>query len=808
MSNKKFHYIKIKDEQKKKTDPRKKQRVMKNIGHALTVVGTTLSSMLLIIVVMLCIVVTVIVVYVLDFADNGFDANLRDTEMKYTSIVYALDEDGKEVEITRLAAEQNRIWVDYENISPHLVNAIVSTEDKRFWDHKGVDWRRTVFALGANVLNLERAGQGGSTITQQLVKNITGDDKQTWERKLREIFRAMSLEEKYTKIDIIESYLNRIWLGGMVYGVGAASQYYFAKDVKDLDIAESAILAGMIRNPYRRSPFVDLQNCKDNQLYALENMYEQGYITLHEYEAAKVEKVKFSRAVDGDAFGYTEPVPAETTDPAETTAPAETTDPAAAENPENPDNTADDEEEPIYEAYKWNDYEISQNWYVDAAIDQVISDYAELKGITYTSARNEIYNGGYKIYVNMDMKLQEILEEKYRDPLIAVTKYDKTAKEDDLVQSAFVITNYEGTVVALAGGLGDKPGDNCFNRATMAMRAPGSTIKPISVYSTAIQKNLVTFSTMLPDSQITIVDGYSLAKWPYNFDRVQTGELMPVWMGLRESKNTLAVRITQMLTPQVCYNQLTENLGLTTISESDIALSPMSMGALTNGAKLYEMAAAYQIFGNGGIYYKPMLYSRVVDSKDNVILKQDFYGTQAIDSDTAWIVNRMMKTVVTDGTSSGANAALPNCEVIGKTGTSNSGKDLLFAGCTPEYVGMVWLGYDDGKDIPQYSWYSDWDYHRYCAQIWHDVMQDIVDTSQTHKFTKDTSVVERRYCVETGLIASTNCTETKIGYYRSGVMPGYCSGNHEEELEAIKQKWENYDKKNEEIAREELASYA
>lgn len=795
MSNKKFHYIKIKDEQKKKTDPHKKQRVMKNIGHALTVVGTTLSSMLLIIVVMLCIVATIIVVYVLNFADNGFDANLRDTEMKYTSIIYAYDENGQEVEITRLAAEQNRIWVNYEDISTHLINAIVSTEDKRFWDHKGVDWRRTVFALGADVLNLSRAGQGGSTITQQLVKNITGDDKQTWERKLREIFRAMSLEEKYTKIDILESYLNRIWLGGMVYGVGAASQYYFGKDAKDLDIAESAVIAGMIRNPYMRSPYVDLENCKDNQLYALANMYEQGYISLREYEAAKVEKVKFARTVYGDAFGYTDPASIEPEKPAD--------DP---ENPENPD--AGDEEEPIYEAYKWNDYEISQNWYVDAAIDQVIGDYAELKGITYTSAKNEIYNGGYKIYVNMDMKIQNILEEKYRDPYIAVTKYDKTAKEDDLLQSAFVITNYEGTVVALAGGLGDKPGDNCFNRATMAMRAPGSTIKPISVYSMAIQNNLVTFSTMLPDSQITIVDGYSLAKWPLNFDWKQTDELMPVWMGLRESKNTLAVRLEQMLTPQVSYNQLTENLGLTTLTESDIALSPMSMGALTNGAKLYEMAAAYQIFGNGGVYYKPMLYSRVVDSKNNVILKQDFYGTQAIDSDTAWIVNRMMKTVVTDGTSSGANAALPNCEVIGKTGTSNSGKDLLFAGCTPEYVAMAWLGYDDGKDIPQYSWYSDWDYHRYCAQIWHDVMADVIDTSQVHKFNKDTNVIERRYCVETGLIASSNCTETKIGYYRDGVMPGYCSGNHEEELEAIKQKWLDYDKKNEDLAREELASYA
>ena len=790
MNGKKFHYIKIKDEPKKKSDPRKKQRVMKNIGHALTVVGTTLSSMLLIIVVMLCIVVTVVVVYILNFADNGFDANLRDTEMKYTSMIYAYDSEGHEVEITRLAAEQNRIWVNYEDISPHLINAVVSTEDKRFWDHKGVDWRRTVFALGADVLNLSRAGQGGSTITQQLVKNITGDDKQTWERKLREIFRAMSLEEKYTKIDILESYLNRIWLGGMVYGVGAASQYYFGKDAKDLDIAESAIIAGMIRNPYMRSPYIDLQNCKDNQIYALANMYEQGYISLREYEDAKVEQVKFARTVYGDAFGYVDPNSLE----------PEKTD----EDKDSEDDLDDDE----YEAYKWNDYEISQNWYVDAAIDQVINDYAELKGVSYTSARNEIYNGGYKIYINMDIELQNKLEEKYRDPLIAMTKYDKTAKEDDLLQSAFVITNYEGTVVALAGGLGDKPGDNCFNRATMAVRAPGSTIKPISVYSTAIQNNIVTYSTMFPDKQISIIgENYQIEKWPFNFDKNQTGEMMPVWMGLRESKNTLAVRIAQMLTPQVCYNQLTENLGLTTISESDIALSPMSMGALTNGAKLYEMAAAYQIFGNGGIYYRPMLYSRVLDSKDNVILKQDFYGTQAIDSDTAWIVNRMMKTVVTDGTSSGANAALPNCEVIGKTGTSNSGKDLLFAGCTPEYVGMVWLGYDNNKDIPQYSWYSNWDYHRYCAQIWHDVMVDIVDTSQTQKFTPDSSVLERRYCVQTGLLASTNCDETKIGYYRDGNLPGYCSGNHEEELEALNKKWEDYDLANEERVKEELANY-
>ena len=229
MDKKKIKYIRIKDDPPK-AQKKKKSRALKNFGSAMTIVGTTLTSMLLIIVIMLCIVVTVVAVYVLDFANTSYDANLRDAEMRYTSIVYAYDSDGMLTEVKRLAANENRIWVNYEDISPNLVKAVVAVEDKRFYEHEGVDWQRTVYALGADVLNLSGAGQGGSTITQQLIKNITGDDEQTWERKLREIFRALSLEEKYTKIDILESYLNRIWFGGMVYGVGAASQYYFGKE--------------------------------------------------------------------------------------------------------------------------------------------------------------------------------------------------------------------------------------------------------------------------------------------------------------------------------------------------------------------------------------------------------------------------------------------------------------------------------------------------------------------------------------------------------------------------------------------------
>ncbi len=766
MDKKKIKYIKIKDEQpKRRPTKKKKSKVMKNIGHAMTIVGTTFSAMMLIIVVMMCIVVTVLTVYVLDFADNSYDANLRDIEMKYTSFVYAYDEFGNEVEIKRLAEEENRIWVDYEDMSPNLIDAVVAVEDKRFYEHKGVDWQRTASSLIKDVLNLEGAGQGGSTITQQLIKNITGDDEVTWERKLREIFRALSIEEKYTKIDIIESYLNNIWFGGMIYGVGAASTYYFGKEAADLNIAESAILAGMIRSPYAYSPYTDLEKCKIRQCYALDHMYDQGIINTQEYEEAYNNEVKvyFAKPVYGDNFGYIDDRTLENGDD-DTVVDVD-------------DVTVEDD----YEAYKWNgNYEITQNWYVDAGIDQVINDYAEEKGITYTSAKNEIYNGGYKIYLNMDMKIQEELERKYRDPYTVLTAYDPEMPKEKLIQSAFVIMDYSGTVVALVGGLGEKEGDGAFNRATQAVRAPGSTMKPISTYSTAIENNLITYSTMLPDRGIYIPndeteDPDDFRRWPDNYDWVgNDGSLMPVWQAVRYSTNTLAIRVSQMLTPQVCYNQLTQNLGLTTIDPvHDVAYSPITLGALTNGVKLIELCAAYQIFGNGGYYYRPMLYSKVEDSKGNVILEQDFYGMQAISSDSAYITNRMLKTVITDPAGTGQHAKLDNVEVVGKTGTSNSESNLLFVGCTPDYIGSLWIGKDDNTKIAKTDGW------RTLAKVWKSIMVDVQDTSQILKFTPDTSVVERNYCNATGLLATSKCKNTTVGYYRRDNIPDYCSGDHD-----------------------------
>lgn len=749
---KKIKYIKIKEEQPKKRSSKKKHsRAAKNFGRAMTIVGTTFSSMLLILVIMVCIVATVLAVYVLDFADNSYDANLRDVEMKYTSFIYGYDENNDLVEIKRLAADENRVWVDYEDISQNIIDATVAAEDKRFYTHKGVDWYRTAGAFFSN-----GDGGGGSTITQQLIKNITGDNERSWERKLREIFRALSLEEKYTKIDILESYLNRIWFGGMVYGVGAASQYYFGKDASELNIGEAAVLAGMIRNPGKMSPYYDLARSKQQQNYVLRCMYEQGMITTKEYEDFRYNKIQvhFAKPVYGDDYGYID---------------------ERTLVDDNEDDLVQEVQDDSYEAYKWNgDYEVSQDWYVDAAIDQVINDYADLKGITYTSAKNELYNGGYKIYINENMKLQKILEEKYRDPYTVLSKYDPSAPEEDLIQSAFVIMDYTGTVQAVVGGLGEKPGDGAFNRATQATRSPGSTMKPISTYSLAVQKNLITYSTLIPDARINIGTEDEPELWPKNYGEViGDGTLRPAWYGVQHSLNTLAARIGRMNTPKAMYNQLTQMLGFTTLVESDIALSPLSLGALTNGAKLVEVAAAYQIFGNGGVYYRPMFYSKVEDSKGNVILEQDFYGTQAIDSDTAWVTNRMIYKVVNGDSGTGRLAQLPNVEVIGKTGTSNAGTDLLFMGLTPEYIGGLWIGYDDSREI------GGSDGWKAVASVWKTVMQDIQDTSDVLKFVPDPSVIEKRYCTKTGLLATNKCSSTEIGYYRESNLPDFCTGDHE-----------------------------
>lgn len=765
MSNNKTQYVNAdseldeelnKADTAKKTDKKKKKnqnKALKTIKHVFGVIGTTLLSLFMIVIITCCIVAVSLTVYIMQFADSAFDVDLKNVDLSYTSFIYAKNSAGEMVELKRLSGDENRIWVDMEQIPKHLQDAFVAVEDKRFYEHEGVDWKRTVRVTISTLFN--GYGEGGSTITQQLVKNITGDDRITPERKIREIFRALTLETEYTKIDILEAYLNRVPLGGTVYGVGSAAYFYFGKTVDQLTIAESAILAGMTRSPSVLNPYADLERSKERQLYALKCMYDQGLITTDEYEAAKVEQVKFRLIVEGDAYGYVDP----------------RYDEYYGNNTSSDDEDGYDDED-TYEAYKWDEYEISQNWYVDAAIEQVIEDISRAKGMTYAEAKQDLYKGGYKIYLNMDMDIQDKLEEFFRDPNNFFYSYDTTAIEENLVQGAFVLTDYRGNVIALAGGIGDKPGDGCFNRATQALLPIGSTMKPISVYGQAVDKDIITYSTMIYDKCITLPEGTS---WPSNFEGdYGSGNYIPAWYAVQQSKNTTAVRMAEVLGIETCFNFLTDKLNVTTLDyTSDKAYSPIALGQLTQGMTLLELAGAYQIFGSGGLYYEPKLYNLITDYNDNVIIEQEPLGDRVMDSDSAYITNRLLKAVTDTTNGSGRYARIDGIEVVGKTGTSNDERILAFAGLTPDYCGVIRIGYDDNKKISNTNYI-------YLAQVWHNFMVNIVNEESTKTFAKDANVVEKKYCTETGLLATSKCPKTAIGYYKADKLPATCDSTHKE----------------------------
>ncbi|MCL2086764.1 MAG: transglycosylase domain-containing protein [Oscillospiraceae bacterium] len=747
--------------------------VVKQGKNVLAVTGTVFLSIFLIFTITLCIVAVALTVYVMQFAENSFDIDLKDVELSMSTFLYAYDEEGNEVELKQLHTDENRVWVDIDELNRHTIDAFVAVEDRRFFEHEGVDWTRTAAVTAAALAS--GAAEGASTITQQLVRDVTKDTKVNVGRKLREIFRALNLEQKYTKIDILESYLNRVSFGGTSYGIGSAAKHYYDKDASELTIAESALLAGLLRSPSTLNPYVNPEKSRERQEYALAWMYELGLISTLEYEEALAEKVRFRIPITGDFFGYT--------------------DSRYNEYFGIMDDSDRMEEDLYYEnvswdsirndtPYKWNgSYTITQSYYVDAAINQIIADFSELRGVTYDAAKEMFYKGGYKAYLNVDLKMQEQLEEKFADPYTVLSWYNEGAEKQDLLQAAFVVVDLRGNVKAVAGGLGEKEGDGAYNRATQSNRSFGSTIKPISVYSLAVDQNVITYSSMIHDiaGQISNPNDpnnpNNRQRWPQNYEGdYGSGAYYPAWYALQKSHNTIAVRTLSMMSRETAFDHLTHRLGITTLDPvADMAWSPLALGALTEGGTLVELAAAYQIFGNGGMYYSPYFYSKVVDSNGKTVLEQDFLGIQAIAPDSAWIANRMLKKVVEDPAGTGRLAQLPNVEVIGKTGTANDMSNLLFTGLTPEYSASLRIGYDQKKEIPPYG-SGGW---KALARAWGEVMGELVDTSTASSFVPDGTVLVLAYCTETGLLATSGCPATNIGYYRRDNRPLSCGSRHD-----------------------------
>ena len=598
-------------------------------GRVLGIIGT----ILLIGVVTGLIFVCIFAFYVKTCITPSLDLDLNDFTLNQSSIIYYQDSNGDYQKLTTVKSSENRIWVDGDQIPQHMKDALVAIEDKRFYTHKGVDWFRTAHAA----LNMFTGGStfGGSTITQQLIKNLTQQDDITVQRKLLEIFQALDLEKNYDKDEILEYYLNAVFFGEGCYGVQTAAQTYFGKDAKDLSVAESAAIVGITNLPTYYDPFYSVENNKERQENILREMYKQGYLNKSEYEAAKSEELEFVRG-------------------------------------ENSPDT-------------FNVY----SYYEEVVLSDVIGDLAEAKGISRNAASQLVHNAGYEIYACIDKDIQAKVDAIYTDPEQLPKSYSGTKSQ---LQSAIVIIDQTtGEIKALSGGTGEKTISYGLNRATGTTRPPGSSIKPIAVYGPAVEYGLISPSTLVLDKDEKHVQLTHTSWYPKNSPPGYDG-IITITTALQKSKNTVAAQIMDKLTPSASLEFLRSRLGVTSLIDSDADYAAMALGEPHYGITVREMAQAYTALANDGVFTYSRTYTMVKDRSGKIILDNQPQTIRAFSQETARTMTYMLNNAATYGT--GSESRLSNMPVAGKTGTTTSNRDRWFCGYTPYYTCAVWTGYD------------------------------------------------------------------------------------------------------------------
>ena len=627
------------------------ERIKKTLKQTSTI--KIILSLFLVFVITGCLVVGSFLVYVFAFVDGTVDNNLNQLKLNYTTTIYTQNSDsGKWEEYQRLHGEDNRIWISYDKkkaadkadgytgIPHNLAMAFVAIEDKRFFEHDGVDWKRTFGAFVGMITN--NSTFGGSTITQQLVKNITKDDDRKASRKVREIMRARYLEGEYSKEVILECYMNTIAMGNGIYGVEVAAEFYFGKNVTELTLAECASLAGITKSPESYRPDKKLEKNTKRRNDILYEMYDQGYITKEEYEAAKAEEL----------------------------------------------NVVANRE--VLKETQVNSY------FVDALIDEVIQALMKTYNYDESKAAANFYTGGYQIYSTLNPDVQSALESVFTDPAYALA-----GKNDAKLQGSMTVMDYSGHIKGMVGGIGEKTENRGLNRATSSPRQPGSTMKPIAAYAPAVESDLITYSSIIEDKKRT----YTNKDWsPKNWYDHYKGNITAKY-ALQISSNGVPVHIVDMLSPKTCYEFITQALGISTLNIEDMNYAPLGMGGTNGGITTKESAAAFSIFGNGGRYYRPVTFVEIYDQLGNLIVSNKPAPTVALSEDTATIMNHMLRNVVygSDGTGRAAAAYLPHQTIYAKTGTSDASNDLWFVGGTPYYVASCWCGFDTPQGISSSS---------------------------------------------------------------------------------------------------------
>lgn len=693
----------------------KKQPVAK------TVLGTVWKIVLTAL--MVCVAAGAVVfvsllIYVIGIASEPTGIDLDARSLNLSSCIYIEDSKTKEfVEYQSLYGTENRVWVDFKEMPQAMKDAIIAIEDKRFYNHSGVDWLRT----GSAVVHLISGSDsyGGSTLTQQLIKNITDDNEVSLTRKVREIFRALNVEKEYTKDEILEAYLNVVNFGNNCQGVQSAANLYFDKDISDCSIAECASIAGITQNPAKWNPLTYPDNNKKRAKMVVAEMYDQGKITEQEYNDALKEienmtYVGFKKSVDED----------------------------------------DEDDADI------------QNWYMDQMTYELRRDLAKYYDISESAASTKLYTEGLKIYSAMDLDAQNMIE-------TVAQGLDRTYDSD--LQCAMTLIDFNGRIIATVGSAEKKDANLLFDRAYSSSLQPGSSIKPVVVYPYAIEKGLINYSSPIDDSPIE--------EWEYVDGQWKSGPNNATYSGVRGkivlpdavelSSNTTAAQTMKMIGPENAYEQVTSLMGFTHLDpEVDpYTLGGLSLGGLTGGVTVREMASAYTYLGNGGLHYDAYTYYYVTDQDGNIILdNRDNAPKQAYSAETAGIMNRVLNYNMNHCAHTNAYLArVSGWDIIGKTGTTDDDKASWYCGCSPYAALAVWTGYDTPQTIANTS---------QATILFSKVMTNYLADKEYKEFTLPDTLKQATYCAYSGLLASSHCSTTFIGYYTDEQMPGYCYGTH------------------------------
>jgi len=643
---------------------------------------------------------------ILGFIKTSPTIKPEDLELKnITSFIY----DSKNNQIASLKGSQNRVLVEHNVIPDDLRDAFIAIEDKRFYDHNGID----IIRIGSAVVNFLKPGgnmHGGSTITQQLVRNITEDRRISLKRKVQEQYMATQLEKHLSKEKILDLYMNLIFMGGNYYGVQASSKAYFGKDVKDLTLAQCASLAGITNYPGLYAPVSEKTKKKnqERQKLILAEMKAMGKISEEEYKAALKEDLKFVAGTK-----------------------------TVAKAPS------------------------SQSYFVDQVILDVKKDLMA-QGMSSQLADMTIYGNGIKIYTTLDPEIQKSMDDVYMDEkYFPIVNSGLQHPESSMV----IIDPYTGHVKALRGGYGEKNGDLILNRATQIKRQPGSTFKPIAVYAPAIDTKLFTAATVVDDAPVYL-NPQSKKPYPQNYSQSYSG-LTTIHKAIINSLNVVSAQTWMKLGPTQSLKYLKRS-GIPLDIKEDGNVS-IAMGGLHDGVSPLQMAAAYAPFVNDGIYNKPITYTKVLDKEGNVLLENKNKSVVVYDNEgTSFIMTKMMQDVCKSGTAYPYglinNGKMPSA---GKTGTTSHNRDKWFVGYTPYYVGATWYGYDKNYKLIS-SEYSQ------ALKIWQAVMQKVHANLPVKDFNKSSSVVSRTICAYSGKTPSDLCArdQRKNAIRQEYFLPG------------------------------------